>query len=338
MTGERTAKHWTALDSNVIRCELCPHHCSISDGKRGICGIRVNRNGKLVAAAYGIYPALHLDPIEKKPLNHFMPSSSILSLGSIGCNLKCLHCQNWSLSRERPEGMEGYYLPPELVVEKALSRGSIGIAFTYNEPTINFEYIMDTAPSLRKKGAKVVHVTNGHLEAGPWKELMEHTDGANIDVKGFTEEFYRSVTGGYLKPVLENVKISVDMGVHVEIAYLVIPGHNDDETQVDGFLGWVLEKLGPDVPLHFNRFHPDHRMMDVPATPRETLEWMRKRALESGIHHVYIGNMGGAGYNDTICPSCSRKVISRDLFISSRKGLKDGKCAHCGTKIPGVWA
>jgi len=337
MKKDISAKHWTATAGDIVRCELCPHHCLIGEGKSGLCGIRTNRSGKLVAAAYGLYPAVHLDPIEKKPLNHFMPGSQILSLGSVGCNMTCLHCQNWSLSRERPEGMENYYIPPDLLVRKALSRGSIGVAFTYNEPTINFEYIMDTAPSLRKKGAKVVHVTNGHLEKGPWKELMEHTDGANIDVKGFTEEFYRKVTGGYLKPVLDNVKISFDLGVHVEIAYLVIPRYNDDPGQIDGFIGWVLDELDADVPLHFNRFHPDHRMTDVPATPRETLESIRSSALELGVHHVFIGNLGGS-YNDTVCPSCRGTVISRNPLLSNRKGLKDGKCAHCGTKIPGVWA
>jgi len=199
MTEGVKARYWGSQGDGNVRCQLCPHACRIPEGGRGVCGIRVNKGGELVAAAYGIYHAVHLDPIEKKPLNHFYPGSRILSLGSIGCNLTCLHCQNWSLSRERPEGMEAYYLPPDILIDRAMDRGSIGVAFTYNEPTINFEYIMDVSPALRRKGAKVVHVTNGHLDTGPWKELMEETDGANIDVKGFTEEFYGSLGDAYLE-------------------------------------------------------------------------------------------------------------------------------------------
>jgi pyruvate formate lyase activating enzyme len=331
------AKHWKPLEEGKVQCGLCPHGCKIKEGGRGICGIRLNKKGKLIAGAYGIYPAVHLDPIEKKPLNHFLPGSSILSLGSIGCNMTCLHCQNWSLSRERPEGMENYYIPPDLLVKKALDRGSIGVAFTYNEPTINFEYIIDTAPELRKKGAKVVHVTNGHLDPGPWKEIMEHSDGANIDVKGFSEKFYREITGGDLGAVLENVKASVDMGVHVEIAYLVIPGHNDDDKQVDGFIDWILGDLHEQVPVHFNRFHPDHRMLDVPATSRSTLESIREKARKKGIKHVFIGNIGGGDYNDTFCPGCGKRVVTRSYFSARQKGLKEGKCVHCGASVSGLW-
>lgn len=321
----------------MVQCKLCPHECRIPDGGRGICGIRVNKNGKLIAAGYGIYPAVHMDPIEKKPLNHFLPGSNILSLGSIGCNMTCQHCQNWNLSRERPEGMEAYSVPTDLLVEKALERGSIGVAFTYNEPTINFEYIMKVSPGLREKGAKVVHVTNGHLNSEPWKELMEFTDGANIDVKGFTEDFYRKIAGGSLQAVLDNVKTSVDMGVHVEIAYLVIPGHNDDEIQIGGFINWVLNDLHEQVPVHFNRFHPDHKMLDVQATPRKTLERFRETAQKSGIKHVFIGNLGGGDYNDTFCPGCGKRIITRSYFAARQKGLKEGKCVHCGTGVSGVW-
>ncbi|MGA1873468.1 MAG: AmmeMemoRadiSam system radical SAM enzyme [Thermoplasmatota archaeon] len=338
MHGEVAARHYNALEDGKVRCVLCPHSCLISEGARGICGIRVNRGGKLVAAAYGVYPAIHLDPIEKKPLNHFLPGSRILSLGSIGCNLACLHCQNWSLSCERPEGLETSYVPPELLIGKALDRGSIGVAFTYNEPTINFEYIMDVSSGIRDKGGKIVHVTNGHLNEGPWKELMEHTDGANIDVKGFTQEFYKKITGGDLQPVLDNVRTSVDMGVHVEIAYLVIPGHNDDDPQIDGFIGWVLSNLHEQVPVHFNRFHPDHRMMDVPATSSNSLKKIRDRARAEGLKHVFIGNLGGGEYNDSYCPGCGRKVISRSIFAVSQKSLKGGVCAHCGASVSGVWS
>lgn len=331
------ACHWKALDDNDVGCMLCPHECRIAEGGRGICGIRVNRGGKLQAAAYGIYPAIHLDPIEKKPLNHFLPGSRILSLGSIGCNLSCRHCQNWSLSRERPEGMEGYFIPPHLLIEKALDRGSVGVAFTYNEPTINFEYIMDVSPQLRSRGAKVVHVTNGHLHPGPWGELMEHTDAANIDVKGFSEEFYGKIAGGRLQTVLENVKTAVNMGVHVEIAYLVIPGHNDDDGQVGGFIEWMLSELHDQVPVHFNRFHPDHRMLDVPPTPPGTLQRIRDQAIGRGVKHVFIGNLGGGDFNDSYCPECKKKVIERNMYTVRQKGLMEGRCKYCRTVISGVW-
>ncbi len=333
----KEALHYSTLENGMVQCELCPHFCKIKTGNRGICGIRFNIEGKLTAGAYGIYPAVHLDPIEKKPLNHFLPGSSILSLGSIGCNMTCLHCQNWSLSRERPEGMENYFIPPDLLVNKALDKGSVGVAFTYNEPTINFEYIMEVAPRLRERGAKVVLVTNGHLAQGPWKEIMEYTDGANIDVKGFSEDFYRNITGGDLNTVLENVKTSVDLGVHVEIAYLVIPGRNDDDLQIDGFMEWVMKELHDQVPIHFNRFHPDHKMMDVEATSGRTLERIRDKALKRGIKHVFIGNLGGRGYNDTFCPGCGKKIISRDHFTARQKGLKGGRCVNCGTIVSGLW-
>ncbi|MFW3146846.1 MAG: AmmeMemoRadiSam system radical SAM enzyme [Thermoplasmatota archaeon] len=332
-----TAKYWEPQDHGRVRCGLCPHGCLISEGGRGICGIRKNIDGTLMATAYGIYPAVHMDPIEKKPLNHFLPGSRILSVGSVGCNLKCLHCQNWSLSCETADGMEPYLIPPELLIERSLDGDSVGIAFTYNEPTINYEYLMDVIPELDRKGAKVVLVTNGYLSPGPWDDLMEHTHGANIDVKGFTENFYKEVAGGKLAPVLRNVKSSYEKGVHVEIAYLVIPDRNDDDGQVDDFLDWVLSDLSADVPVHFNRFHPDHRMLDVPATSRETLEGIRKKAMDRGLHHVYIGNIGGKDYNSTFCPKCGAKLISRDFFSAGMKKLKGGRCGKCSAPLYGVW-
>ncbi|MFO8051413.1 MAG: AmmeMemoRadiSam system radical SAM enzyme [Thermoplasmatota archaeon] len=333
------AQNWSSAGEKAVKCELCPHHCNIEEGRWGLCAVRHNIEGELIAEAYGIYPAVNVDPIEKKPLNHFMPGSDILSVGSVGCNLTCLHCQNWSLARERPKGLERYYISPSEMVDLSKKRGSIGVAFTYNEPTINHEYLMDTCPALREKDAKTVMVTNGYLSPDPWKALMEHTDGANIDIKGFTEGFYREITGGELAPVLENVKTAVDMGVHVEIAYLVIPGKNDDEEQIGSFIDWVLERLGEDVPVHFNRFHPDHKMTDVPSTSRESLEGIREEAMGRGMHHVFIGNVGGRDYNTTFCPGCGRPVLRRDHFlVASSKGLKDGRCKKCGKYIPGVWS
>ncbi|MCU0799826.1 MAG: AmmeMemoRadiSam system radical SAM enzyme [Candidatus Thermoplasmatota archaeon] len=330
------AKHWKE-EGDAVRCALCPHHCLIRKGKTGLCGVRKNISGKLTALGYGLYPAIHLDPIEKKPLNHFLPGRSILSVGSVGCNLRCLQCQNWSLSTDGPDGNEAYHVPVEAIVKGAAERGSMGVAFTYNEPTINFEFIMDAAPGIRERGGKVVLVTNGYLEAGPWDELMEMTDAANIDVKGFTEDFYRKVTGGTLAPVLRNVEASVRKGVHVELAYLIIPGMNDDTEQLEGFCKWVRGSLGPEVPLHFTRFHPDHKLLHVPATPPGTMERARDLAMEKGIDYVYLGNIHDKEGGSTRCPNCSTVVVSRDGFSSTLKGLKDGKCPKCGTAIAGVW-
>ena len=278
-----------------------------------------------------------MDPIEKKPLNHFLPGRSILSVGSVGCNLRCLHCQNHSLARGSPLGLEDSRIPPSEMVEMSMKSGSVGIAFTYNEPTINFEYLMDVLPGLRGSEARVVMVTNGHLSIEPWKRIMSMTDGANIDVKGFTEEFYMDVAGGSLRPVLENVKAAFDMGVHMELTYLVIPGRNDDGGQVADFLQWVRDSLSTSVPLHFNRFHPDHMMTDVPATPVRTLERIRQGAVDSGHEHVYIGNAWGDGFNDTTCPGCGKVLINRDGYSTRVKGFKDGTCSSCNRDIYGVW-
>lgn len=331
------ASYWSGSNNDSVKCDLCPHNCTIPEGGRGICGVRLNAGGTLTADGYGLYPAIHMDPIEKKPLNHFMPGSSILSLGSVGCNLNCLHCQNWSLARSSSDSVIEDRLGIDDLVRMASSRGSIGVAYTYNEPTINFEFIMDSALPLKESGSKIVLVTNGHLSDKPWKDLMKVTDAANIDVKGFTEKFYRKITGGSLEPVLRNTAHAYREGVHIEIAYLVIPGKNDDDCQIDGFISWVKEELSTDVPVHFNRFHPDHLMRDVIPTPPETLLSIRSSAEKSGLTNVFIGNMGGKGLNDTVCPGCGKILINRDGFFSPKVKLRKGSCPGCGRQIYGKW-
>jgi pyruvate formate lyase activating enzyme len=232
--------------------------------------------------------------------------------------------------------LRGYYLSPEELALKAGEKGSIGVAFTYNEPTINFEYIMDSAPLLRKKDLKVVLVTNGFLESDPWDDLLEITDAANIDIKGFTEEFYKTVTGGSLSPVLRNVISAFKKGVHLEIAYLVIPGYNDNG-QVEDFIDWTISSLSSEIPVHFNRFHPDHRLTDVKSTPTGTLLDIKKKAITKGMANVFIGNVGGEGLNDTICPECGKVIISRKGFRSPGIRIKDGKCPRCSHGVYGVW-
>ncbi|MGA1821160.1 MAG: AmmeMemoRadiSam system radical SAM enzyme [Thermoplasmatota archaeon] len=337
MTSRMKARYWESSDNGRIICSLCPRRCRIENGARGVCGIRENRGGILYALAYGIYPAVHRDPIEKKPLNHFLPGSDILSIGSVGCNLTCLHCQNWSLSRERIDGKEPYYLPPDDLVRNAVSGGSIGVAFTYNEPSINIEYLLEVTPDLRKSGARTVLVTNGYLMPEPWRELMVTTDAANIDVKAFTEEFYKTVTGGSLAPVLENVKTAYEMEVHIELTYLVIPGYNDDRSEINDYLEWVRDELSPEVPLHFSRFHPDFKMNDVRATPMDTLLRIRDQCIKAGMKHVYIGNVMEKGLDDTICPSCGRTIIRRSGYRIDDRGMRGNGCRNCGRMIRGVF-
>jgi len=297
----------------------------------------MNVDGTLKAMAYGLYPAIHMDPIEKKPLNHFIPGSSVLSIGSVGCNLTCRMCQNWSLSRNGVDRVRCETITPGSLVRMARSMGGPCVAFTYNEPSINFEYIMDASPLLSDAGIGVVLVTNGHLERGPWREMTGRIDAANIDVKGFTDRFYTEVAGGRLDTVLENVKATFEAGVHTELTYLVVPSYNDDPEEIKRFSEWVVGEVSPDVPVHFTRFHPDHLMTDVPATPIKTLEKARAIAISSGVRYVYIGNAAGKGYNDTRCPSCGSLLVARLGYEVELLGVSDGRCRRCSAPIYGIW-
>ena len=328
---------WIELKNGTVQCELCPHNCVIQKGKRGICGVRENLEGRLVPMAYGIYPAVHTDPIEKKPLYHFMPGKRILSVGSTGCNLNCQYCQNWSLSREKIDGKDGFFIPPDKLVKGAKDEGSIGIAFTYNEPTINIEYLLDIGPLLKREGMKSVLVTNGFLSPEPWDRLMEFTDAANIDVKAFTEKFYRELTGSKLEPVLQNVKSAFKKDVHIELTYLVIPGYNDSEDEVEQFLNWVKDEMADDIPLHFTRFHPDYRMSHVPSTPIDTLDRIMDQCKKAGMRYFYMGNVMLNDYNDTVCPNCGKKLITRGGFSVRNRGVKGGVCTKCSAEIRGVF-
>jgi pyruvate formate lyase activating enzyme len=337
MNKRREAEFWDSLENDQVRCGLCPHNCRIVPGKHGVCGIRRNVDGKLIAEAYGIYPAIHRDPIEKKPLYHFIPGSTILSVGSVGCNLNCSFCQNWSLSREDTDGKEAYFTPPEALIEGAGSKGSIGIAFTYNEPTINYEYIMDVIPSLKKNGLRSVLVTNGFLSGEPWDNLMEYIDGANIDVKAFSDKFYREITKSRLDPVLDNVKSSFDKGVHIELTYLVIPGYNDSGEEIDRYLDWVTGSLSTEIPLHFTRFHPDYMMSHVEPTPIKTLDRIMDQCREKGITHAYVGNVAFGDFTDTRCGKCGEVLIKRSGFSVRTKNMDGNRCRKCGKTLYGVF-
>lgn len=330
----KEALHWEPLEGKKVRCMLCPHRCIINPGRSGVCGVRWNVDGRLYTEIYGKVTALAVDPIEKKPLYHFYPGRGILSVSSYGCNFRCLHCQNWELSQEYRGLLRVLSLDPEELLRRAVdARDSVGVAFTYNEPLIWYEYLREALPLLRENGQHTVLVTNGYINPGPLEELLPHISASNVDVKGFSEEFYRKVVGGSLQPVLDTVKRMKSAGVHVEITYLVIPTLNDDEKQVRGFIEWVMNEVGERTVVHFTRFHPDYRLTHLPPTPLKTLERIYSMARDSGLKFVYLGNVPPGDYDTTYCPSCGTPVIRRDYFWVTEMHLKEGRCIRCGERV-----
>lgn len=319
------------VEEDKIRCKLCPQNCFIGEGERGICNVRKNIEGKLYSLIYGKVASLAVDPIEKKPLYHFYPGTSVLSYGSMGCNLKCKFCQNASLSNGDPESP---YLKEYTVAELAdQASNHDGIAWTYNEPTIAYEYSLDVSKKIKEMdGGYVVYVTNGFINNDPLEELSPYLDAMNIDIKAFHDDFYRKIVGGRLQPVLDTAVKAVESGIHVEVTYLIIPGYNDEYEEIEDFSEWVMHNLGEDTVVHFSRFHPDHDMRDVPATPEKTMKKAREIAKKVGLNFVYLGNLPAD--NDTKCPECGATIISRSFFSSGRLNLQDGKCPECGRKIP----
>ncbi|MCX8173473.1 MAG: AmmeMemoRadiSam system radical SAM enzyme [Thermoplasmata archaeon] len=328
------ALFWEKKENNTVRCNLCNHHCIIQEGKRGICGVRENRDGELHTLIYGLYSSVAIDPIEKKPLYHFYPGSEILSYGTVGCNFKCLHCQNYTISQANVENSYLEKTTPEGVLGLAKRYKVPGVAWTYNEPTIWYEFTHDCSKLLHEHGIKSVYVTNGYIEKEPLKRIAPYLDAMNIDVKGFTEEFYAKVVHGRLKPVLETCELAYHLGIHIEITYLVIPRHNDNERELVEFVNWVKEKLSPEVPVHFTRFHPDYELMDVPPTPLATLKKAFRMAKDIGLANVYIGNVWGEP-DITYCPKCNEILIEREGFSVVYNKIKDGKCSKCKEKIFG---
>jgi len=322
---------------DYVKCQLCPKGCIISEGHRGDCRVRENRGGKLHTMVYGNPCAVHNDPIEKKPFYHFLPGTMALSLATAGCNLHCLYCQNWSISQVPPEKTNNYDLPPEAIVELALRAGSKSIAYTYSEPTIFYEYMVDIARLARPKGIRSVVVSAGYMNPEPVRQLCRVVDAIKIDFKGFSEEFYRKVCFATLQPVLETMKIIHQSGIHLEIVNLVVPTLNDDEKHIRGLCRWIVDNLGPDVPTHFSRFYPMYRLKHLPPTPVETLEEARAIALEEGIKFAYIGNVPGHPGDHTYCPRCGKIIIKRLGFTVLENHVVGGKCEFCGESIPGVW-
>jgi pyruvate formate lyase activating enzyme len=337
----REAKWWEALGKRgAVRCRLCPRGCVLHPGQRGFCRARANYGGKLYTLVYGSPVAANSwDPIEKKPLYHVLPGTRVTSIATAGCDLACVFCQNWEISQAYPESARHGRLSPQQIVTAARKAGSSSIAYTYTEPTIFYEYMLDTAGLARKAGLKNLWITCGYIEEKPLRELAEVLDAANVDLKGFTDEFYRQYCKAERAPVMRTIKLLSKLGVHVEITNLVIPGINDDEKSVRAMCKWIAKEVGPNTPLHFSRYHPDFKMRKPGPTPLKTLVRMRELARESGLKYVYVGNIAAPDGGTTRCGKCGKVLIERAYGYQVRKQRvkADGKCPYCGTAVPGIW-
>jgi pyruvate formate lyase activating enzyme len=334
----REARYWKPMGDGRAKCGLCPFECEIAEGERGACKARANIEGKLRCLTYGRVVAAHDDPIEKKPLFHFLPGAQALSIATIGCNLGCVFCQNWEISQSFPE--ERTYeeeVPPERIVDIARERGIATIAFTYTEPTVFYEYMLDIARGARKAGIRTLWITCGYINPGPLEEFCEVLDAANVDLKGYDEAFYRKYCKATLPPVLRTLETLRRKGIWVEVTNLVIPGANDDPDGIRRMCSWMRRTLGEEIPLHFSRFHPDYLLKDRPATPPSTLERARSIAREEGLKHVYIGNLSTSDGETTFCPKCARAVVVREGFWVKESRLEGGRCGFCGAPVAGVW-
>lgn len=332
--------YWHKLPNDKVQCDLCPHNCKLNEGQRGLCFVRMRKDNAIVLTTYGRSSGFCVDPIEKKPLNHFLPGSSVFSFGTAGCNLACKFCQNWDISKSHEmDTLCDQALPLE-IAKIAKKQGCASVAFTYNEPTIFLEYAVDVAKECRKLGIKTVAVTNGYINPEPRHEFYQYIDAANVDLKGFTEEFYRKVTGSHLQPVLDTlIYLKRETNVWLEITTLLIPGLNDSDAEIDTATKWVVANLGPDVPMHFTAFHPAWKMLDVPPTPIETVQRARAIALANGVRYAYTGNVLDPEGASTFCHGCGKLLIARDGYLITEYNLdEEGNCQYCATPCAGVFA
>jgi pyruvate formate lyase activating enzyme len=334
----KLSPYFTPLDGGEVQCELCPRRCRVARGKRGFCRVRENREGRYYSLVYGNPCAVHLDPIEKKPLFHVLPATTSFSLATAGCNFQCKFCQNWEISQASPEDVYSYEVAPEAVVKKAKEAGAHSIAYTYVEPTIFYEYMSDIGLLAKKAGLLNVYHSNGFINPAPLRSLCKLMDAANIDLKGFTEDFYRELSSGELAPVLETLKTLKRERVHTEITNLVIPTKNDEMPVVKEMCLWIRKELGPETPIHFSRFYPLYKLRSLPPTPVSTLAKVREVALSAGLEYVYIGNVPGHEGENTFCPKCKKRVIQRTGYMIGEVHMKGGKCGYCGKPMPGIWA
>ena len=331
-------KYWHKLEDGRVQCDVCPRECKLREGQQGLCFVRANINDQIVLTTYGRSSGFCVDPIEKKPLNHFLPGTPVLSFGTAGCNLTCKFCQNWDMSKSREMDILADHASPEKIARVAKELGCRSVAYTYNDPVIFMEYAIDIAKECRKLDIKSVAVTAGYISPEPGKEFFQYMDAANVDLKAFSEDFYHELTGGHLQPVLDTLKyLKHETDVWVEITTLLIPGKNDSDEELNAMTRWVVENLGPDVPMHFTAFHPSWKMLDIPSTPPATLTRARHIALENGVHHAYTGNVHDEDGESTYCHQCHTRLIGRDWYVLSDWNLDDqGCCKKCGTRCAGV--
>ncbi len=332
-------RYWHALADGRVQCDLCPRHCRLGEGQRGLCFVRARQNDAIVLTTYGRSSGFCVDPIEKKPLNHFLPGTPVLSFGTAGCNLTCKFCQNWDISKSREIDTLADSGAPETIARAARQTGCRSVAFTYNDPVIFMEYALDIAQACHEAGIKTVAVTAGYICAEPRIEFFRHMDATNVDLKGFTQDFYHKLCSASLEAVLDTLKfIKRETSTWLEITTLLIPGENDSEGELHALAEWVHQHLGPDVPLHFTAFHPDYKMLDKPHTPHATLIRARAIARATGLHHVYVGNVDDLGRSSSYCACCGERLIGRRGYTITEWSLaRDGGCPSCGSRLPGLF-
>jgi len=332
------ALHWQSLPNRAVRCDLCPNACMLPDGATGICRVRRNRAGVLYTQVFGAVCANHSDPIEKKPLFHFLPGSQALSIATPGCNIACKFCQNWRISQFPPDKVPFAYISPADLVRQAKGQGAPTIAFTYSEPVVFYEYMLAVSREAKQKGIRAVMISNGYINAEPLRQLLPYLDAVKVDLKAFSEGFYRDVCRGRLQPVLDTLVRIKQAGKWLELVVLLIPGLNDGAAEIRRMSRFIAKELDPDVPVHFSRFHPDYKLSNINATPLATLERAARIAAEEGLHYAYVGNVWRHKQESTYCPACGKCVIERLGYLVTATHLKAGACAFCGRKIAGIFA
>jgi len=332
------ASFYKQLDNGMVQCQLCPNKCILSPGQRGICGVRENIGGKLYSLVYGRPVTTHVDPIEKKPLYHFLPESKAYSLATVGCNMNCKNCQNWDIAHRSPEDVQSMEMSPEEVVQAAKESGAEVIAFTYNEPTVWYEYMYDIAKLAKEKGLRTANISAGYINQEPLKALLPYLDAMKIDLKGFNDKTYQKLNQGRLQPVLDSIKTVHESDTWLEIVNLIVPGYTDNLDEIKEMCQWIHDEVGSDVPLHFSRFSPAYKLPNLPPTSKETLVKARQACLDIGLNYVYIGNLQTKDAANTYCPENNEIVIKRNAFLVEENNLKpNGSSDLCPISIPGVW-
>ncbi len=333
-----TTQYWHKLEDGRIQCDVCPRTCRLHEGQRGLCFVRANEGDQIVLTTFGRSSGFCVDPIEKKPLNHFLPGTAVLSFGTAGCNLACKFCQNWDMSKSREMDTLADAASPGKIARVAQELGCRSVAYTYNDPVIFLEYAVAVARACRAVGIKSVAVTAGYICDAPRRELFGHMDAANVDLKAFTDEFYWKICGGHLQPVLDTLQyLRHETDVWLELTTLLIPGENDSDAEIDAMTRWVVEQLGPDVPMHFTAFHPDWKMLDKPSTPAATLQRARTIARRNGVRYAYTGNVHDEEGGSTFCHACGELLIGRDWYTITQWHLAGGRCPRCDIPCAGVW-